>query len=76
MTTWSSLSQRFRKTRPPLGWDAKAINTQNDLFQIHIKIHIFEVSLGLISFESLDSLQLDVLNCLEEVCSFEYLGIF
>ena len=41
------------------------INTQNDLFQIHIKIHIFEVSLGLISFESLDSLQLDVLNCLE-----------
>ena len=34
-------------------------NSQNDLFQVHIKIHIMEVLLGLISFESLsDSLQL------------------
>ena len=30
----------------------KSINSQNDLFQVHIKIHIFEVLLGLISFES------------------------
>ena len=34
-------------------------NSQNDLFQVHIKIHIFKVLLGLISFVSLsDSLQL------------------
>ena len=34
MTTWSSLSQRFRKTRPTLGWDAKA----NEIILSHLLV--------------------------------------
>ena len=52
------------------------INTQNDLFQIHIIIHIFEGFLGLISLKSLDSLQLDVLNCIACKSLVDFFSIF
>ena len=50
------------------------INSQNDLFQVHIKIHIYCSLLGLISFESLsDSLQLVLMLIILalKICSFE-----
>ena len=50
------------------------INSQNDLFQVHIKIYIYCSLLGLISFESLsDSLQLVLMLIILalKICSFE-----